>query len=111
MSGRVAAQAVLLLNAFLVLTPMVIMGLSAFKSTREIFQNPFGLPGVWRWENFARVGGEAKFALYFCNSILVTIASIVIIMILGAMAGDALGRVRFGGNDLLYLYFLRRLLL
>src|SRR5437870_2653690 len=71
MSGRVAAQAVLLLNAFLVLAPMVIMGLSAFKSTREIFQNPFGLPGVWRWENFARVWVEAKFALYFRNSILV----------------------------------------
>ena len=111
MSGRVAAQAVLLLNAFLVLTPMVIMGLSAFKSTREIFQNPFGLPGVWRWENFARVWVEAKFALYFRNSILVTIASIVIVMILGAMAGYALGRFRFGGNDLLYLYFLSGLML
>ena len=111
MSGRVAAQAVLLLNAFLVLAPMVIMGLSAFKSTREIFQNPFGLPGVWRWENFARVWVEAKFALYFRNSILVTIASIVIVMILGAMAGYALGRFRFGGNDLLYLYFLSGLML
>ena len=111
MSGRVAAQAVLLLNAFLVLAPMVIMGLSAFKSTREIFQNPFGLPGVWRWENFARVWVEAKFALYFRNSILVTIASIVIVMILGAMAGYALGRFRFGGDDLLYLYFLSGLML
>jgi len=111
MSGRVAAQAVLLLNAFLVLAPMVIMGLSAFKSTREIFQNPFGLPGVWRWENFARVWVEAKFALYFRNSILVTMASIIIILILGAMAGYALGRFRFGGNDLLYLYFLSGLML
>ena len=111
LSGRVAAQAVLLLNAFLVLAPMVIMGLSAFKSTREIFQNPFGLPGVWRWENFARVWVEAKFALYFRNSILVTMASIIIILILGAMAGYALGRFRFGGNDLLYLYFLSGLML
>src|SRR3989449_8495133 len=98
MSGRVAAQAVLLLNAFLVLAPMVIMGLSAFKSTREIFQNPFGLPGVWRWENFARGWVEAKVALYFRHSILVTMASLVIIFILGAMARDALGRVRFRGN-------------
>ena len=111
LSGRVAAQAVLLLNAFLVLAPMVIMGLSAFKSTREIFQNPFGLPGVWRWENFTRVWVEAKFALYFRNSILVTMASIIIILILGAMAGYALGRFRFGGNDLLYLYFLSGLML
>lgn len=110
-AGRAAAQAVLLINALLVLAPMVIMGLSAFKSTREIFQNPFGLPGVWRWENFARVWVEAKFALYFRNSVLVTGASIVIVLILGAMAGYALGRFRFSGNDLLYLYFLSGLML
>jgi len=110
-AGRAAAQAVLLINALLVLAPMVIMGLSAFKSTREIFQNPFGLPGAWRWENFARVWVEAKFALYFRNSVLVTGASIVIVLILGAMAGYALGRFRFSGNDLLYLYFLSGLML
>ena len=110
-AGRIAGQAVLLLNAVLVLAPMVIMGLSAFKSTREIFQNPFGLPGVWRWENFARVWVEARFALYFRNSVLVTIASIAIVLVLGAMAGYALGRFRFGGNDLVYLYFLSGLML
>lgn len=110
-AGRTAVQCVLLLNAFLVLAPMAIMGVSAFKSTREIFQHPFALPGVWRWENFARVWVEARFALYFRNSVLVTIASVVIVVILGAMAGYALGRFRFRGNDLVYLYFLSGLML
>ncbi len=115
MTGRTAwsplIQAVLVANALLVLAPMLIMGLSAFKNTREIFQNPFGLPAVWRWENFARVWVEAKFALYFRNSVAVTLASVVVILVLGAMAGYALGRFRFGGNDLLYLYFLSGLML
>lgn len=115
MTGRTAwsplMQAVLLANALLVLAPMVIMGLSAFKNTREIFQHPFGLPVVWRWENFARVWVEAKFALYFRNSVAVTLASVVVILVLGAMAGYALGRFRFAGNDLLYLYFLSGLML
>ncbi|MDQ7843440.1 MAG: carbohydrate ABC transporter permease [Armatimonadota bacterium] len=106
-----AIQAVLLANAVLVLAPMVIMTLSAFKSTREIFQNPFGLPVVWRLENFGRVWVEAHFALYFRNSLLVTAASILIILAFGAMAGYALGRFRFGGGDLLYLYFLSGLML
>ena len=110
-AGRTAVQCVLLLNAFLVLAPMAIMGVSAFKSTREIFQHPFALPAVWRWENFARVWVEARFALYFRNSVLVTIASVVIVVILGAMAGYALGRFRFRGNDLVYLYFLSGLML
>lgn len=115
MTGRTAwsplVQAVLVANALLVLAPMLIMGVSAFKNTREIFQNPFGLPAVWRWENFARVWVEAKFALYFRNSVAVTLASVVVILVLGAMAGYALGRFRFGGNDLLYLYFLSGLML
>ncbi len=106
-----AIQLVLLANAALVLPPMVIMGLSAFKTTREIFQRPFSLPEVWRLENFARVWVEARFALYFRNSVVVTAASILIILAFGAMAGYALGRFRFSGNDLLYLYFLSGLML
>jgi raffinose/stachyose/melibiose transport system permease protein len=104
-------QLVLVLNSVVVLVPLLIMVLSAFKNTREIFQNPFGLPVVWRWENFTRVWVEAKFALYFRNSVVITLASIVVILVLGAMAGYALGRFRFGGNDLLYLYFLSGLML
>jgi len=108
---KVAVQVILLANAVLVLAPMALMGLSAFKSTREIFQNPFGIPTVWRFENFARVWVEARFALYFRNSVVVTLASIVVILVFGAMAGYALGRFRFSGNDLLYLYFLSGLML
>ncbi|HEY3247630.1 MAG TPA: carbohydrate ABC transporter permease [bacterium] len=111
LSWRPLLQVVLLANAILVLAPMLIMGLSAFKSTREIFQNPFGLPTVWRLENFARVWVEAHFALYFRNSVVVTLVSILIILALGAMAGYALGRFRFSGNDLLYLFFLSGLML
>ena len=108
---KIAVQVILLANAVLVLAPMALMGLSAFKSTREIFQNPFGIPTVWRFENFARVWVEARFALYFRNSVVVTLASIVVILVFGAMAGYALGRFRFSGNDLLYLYFLSGLML
>jgi len=111
LSWKVAVQVILLANAVLVLAPMALMGLSAFKSTREIFQNPFGIPTVWRFENFARVWVEARFALYFRNSVVVTLASIVVILVFGAMAGYALGRFRFSGNDLLYLYFLSGLML
>ncbi|MGH2405211.1 MAG: carbohydrate ABC transporter permease [bacterium] len=104
-------QAVLIANAVLVLAPMVIMGLSAFKTTREIFQNPFGLPAVWRFENLTRVWIDARFGAYFKNSVFVTVASVVILVAFGAMAAYALGRFRFRGNDLLYVYFLSGLML
>lgn len=106
-----AVQAVLAANAALVLAPMALMVVSAFKSTREIFQNPFGLPAVWRLENFQRVWGEARFGAYFQNSVVVTVVSVAVLVALGAMAGYALGRFAFRGNDALYLYFLSGLML
>lgn len=104
-------QAVLITNAVLVLAPMVIMGLSGFKTTREIFQNPFGLPAVWRFENFTRVWVDAHFGAYFKNSVFVTVVSVAVLVVFGAMAAYALGRFRFRGNDLLYVYFLSGLML
>ncbi|MDR7522675.1 MAG: carbohydrate ABC transporter permease [Armatimonadota bacterium] len=98
-------------NAVLVLVPMVLMGLSAFKTTREIFQRPFGLPATWSLANFQRVWVEARFGDYFQNSLIVTVASAAILVVLGAMTGYALGRFQFRGNDLLYVYFLSGLLL
>lgn len=102
---------VLLANAALVLVPVVLMGLSAFKSTREIFRNPFGLPAVWSLENFRKVWVEARFGDYFQNSVIVTAVSAAILVAFGAMASYALGRFRFRGNDALYVYFLTGLLL
>jgi raffinose/stachyose/melibiose transport system permease protein len=104
-------QVILLANALLVIAPMVIMALSGFKSTREIFQRPFGLPATWSLENFRRVWVEARFALYIQNSVIVTAAALLIILALGAMASYALGRFPFRGNDALYVYFLSGLML
>lgn len=104
-------HAVLIANALLVLVPVLLMGLSAFKSTREIFLNPFGLPAVWSLENFRKVWIEARFGDYFQNSVIVTAVSAAILVSFGAMASYALGRFRFRGNDALYVYFLSGLLL
>lgn len=104
-------HAVLIANALLVLVPVFLMGLSAFKSTREIFLNPFGLPAVWSLENFRKVWVEARFGDYFQNSVIVTAVSAAILVAFGAMASYALGRFRFRGNDALYVYFLTGLLL
>lgn len=104
-------HAVLIANALLVLVPVLLMGLSAFKSTREIFLNPFGLPAVWSLENFRKVWIEARFGDYFQNSVIVTAVSAAILVAFGAMASYALGRFRFRGNDALYVYFLSGLLL
>ena len=101
-----AAQAVLAANALLVVLPIVFMLLSSLKTTREIFQRPFAAPAVPRWDNYAQVWGAAHFAVYFRNSVVVTVVSMAVILVTGTLAAYALARYRFRGNDLLFLYFL-----
>jgi raffinose/stachyose/melibiose transport system permease protein len=104
-------QAVLLFNAALVVVPIILMALSGFKTTREIFQSPFALPAAWSFENFTKVWVEARFGAYFQNSVIVTVVSAIILVVFGAMASYALGRFSFRGNELIYIFFLTGLLL
>lgn len=111
MSVRTLIHLLLLGNAFLVLYPILIMFLSGFKTTREIFTNPFGLPQTWTLDNFVTIWQSTNFPLYFRNSLVVTGGSILVILVLGVMASYALGRYKFRGNELLYLFFLAGLML
>lgn len=111
MSLRSLIHLLLLGNAFLVMYPIVVMFMSGFKSTRELFTNPFGLPQTWSLDNFVTIWQSTNFPLYFRNSFIVTGGSILLILVLGVMASYALGRYKFRGNELLYLFFLAGLML
>jgi raffinose/stachyose/melibiose transport system permease protein len=101
-----AVQTLLLINTLLVLLPMFFMVLSSLKTTREIFQRPFSFPDSLMWRNYSTVWAAAHFSLYFRNSVLVTVASMALILMTSTLAAYALGRYQFKGNDLIYLYFL-----
>jgi len=104
-------QLLLITNTVLVLYPILMMGLSAFKSTPELFRNPFGLPENWNLANFIKVWERTNFPLYFRNSLIVTSGAVLLILVLGVMAAYALARYRFRGNELLYLFFLSGLMI
>ena len=104
-------QFLLIGNVVMVLFPILMMGLSAFKSTPELFRNPFGLPESWSLINFVKVWERTNFPLYFRNSVIVTSGAVLLILILGVMAAYALARYRFRGNELIYLFFLSGLMI
>lgn len=104
--AQALVQALLIANTLLVILPILFMVLSSFKTTREIFQRPFSLPARLTWQNYASVWEAAHFRVYFQNSVLVTVVSMALILVTGTLAAYALGRYRFRGNDLIYLYFL-----
>jgi raffinose/stachyose/melibiose transport system permease protein len=103
-------QALLVLNGIVMVYPLLVMLLSAFKSNAEIFSSPFALPASFDLTNIARVWNETSFVRYLANSLIVTGASVIVILIAGTMAAYALARYRFRLNTAIFLLFLSGLM-
>lgn len=103
-------QALLAATTLLMLYPVLIMVLSAFKPTAEIYASPFALPSVWNLANIETIWRETRFLAYLGNSVLVTVASIALMLASGTLAAYALARYAFHGNEAIYLFFLAGLM-
>ena len=103
---RVVVYVVLSLLAAVFLYPILLMVLTAFKTTPEIFRNPFGLPAEWSLRGFRTAWERASFGLYLRNSLLITASSAVLLLLTAAPAAYALARYSFRLRGVLYLFFL-----
>lgn len=92
--------------ALVFLYPVVLMVLTAFKSTPEIFRNPFGLPETWSLDSFRNVWKRANFGIYLRNSVLITGASAALLLATAAPAAYALARYTFRLRGVLFIFFL-----
>jgi len=103
---RVVIYAFLAVMAVVFLYPVVLMVLTAFKPTPEIFRSPFGLPESWSLDTFRTVWQRAKFGLYLRNSLLITGGSALLLLVTAAPAAYALARYTFKLKPVLFLFFL-----
>ena len=88
------------------LFPVFLTIVNSFKSKQAIFGQPLRLPGP---STFSLIGYETvlkqgDFVTYFQNSTIVTVVSIFLVLLFGAMAAFALAEYRFRGNTLMGLY-------
>ncbi len=104
--GRIAVHIALILYTILALGPIFLIIINAFKTRRAIFADPLRLPNGQTFTaiGFDRVFANADFGLYFFNSLTVTLVSLVLIVLIGAMAAWALTEYKFPGNTLIGLY-------
>ena len=89
-----------------VVLPLLWMTLTSFKSCSEIFASPWGLPTSPHFENFANAWKSAGIAHYFANSLIVTVATLIILLPIGAMAAYIFARYPFPGSKFLFGTFL-----
>jgi N-acetylglucosamine transport system permease protein len=99
------AQGLLVVWALICVVPLLWAVLTSFKSDREIFTNPWGLPTEWHFDNFVRAWTSASIGRYFINSAIVVSAAVLLVMLLGAMVAYVLARYEFRGRDVIYYAF------
>jgi raffinose/stachyose/melibiose transport system permease protein len=102
----IAAHGALILYTIIALFPVVIVVINSFKSRQAIFREPLMPPTASTFDlvGYATVWNQGDFALYFQNSLIVTVASLFFVLLFGAMAAFALSEYRFRGNALMGLY-------
>lgn len=104
--GAVITYLILLGAMAVALFPILLIILNSFKERRAIFRAPWlpPLPDTFSLVGYEKVLARSNFDLYFANSLIVTLAAMVLILLFGAMAAFALSEYDFRGNTLLGLY-------
>jgi raffinose/stachyose/melibiose transport system permease protein len=105
--GRALTHLALVCYALLALFPVALILINALKTRAAIFQAPLALPTpqTLSFDGFAKVLSATNFLHYYANSLIVTVVSLVLIVLLGAMAAWALSEYAFKGRRWLVLFF------
>ena len=67
----------------------------SLRTTDEIYRSHYGLPWPAHWEKYHAAWTQFGYATYFRNSAIVSVASVALVTLLGAMAGFGFARARY----------------
>ena len=102
----VGVHAVLFAYVLLAILPILLVVMNSFKSHDAIFGSPLSFPNA---ETFSLIGydkvlSKSHAGAYFLNSMIVTLGSMALILLFGAMAAWALTEYKFRGSTPLALF-------
>lgn len=81
--------------------PFVLILINPFKTKNEIIDNPLAPPTSADLTNFEQAWSQMSFVSAFTNSLIVTVASVVLLVIFPSMFGYYLARFDYRSNKLL----------
>ena len=104
--SRFVTYSILLGAMVVALFPIVLVIMNSLKTRKAIFSAPLAppTPETFSLGGYETVLARSNFGHYFVNSMTVTLVSMFLILLLGAMAAYALSEYSFRGNVLLSLY-------
>lgn len=110
--GNILLMVFLSVYALIQIYPLIWLILFSFKNNTEIFGgNVAGLPKVWRWSNYESAIRQANVLLYFRNSVIVTAATIFLVVMLASMTAFAIDRMKWKLSNATYILIILGLMI
>jgi raffinose/stachyose/melibiose transport system permease protein len=97
--------------SIVVLFPLWVMVINSLKDRLSIYRNPFGLPSKWNVGNYLTVLQDGDFLNYFKNSFIVVVGSILLVLLIGSLAGYALANWKGRWSRVLFLFMIAGMML
>ncbi|WP_135549573.1 carbohydrate ABC transporter permease [Paenibacillus cymbidii] len=103
----------LLVAAITMIVPFLWMISTSFKKPIDVFHYPIDwLPLPLKLDNYSRVwSGSYSFALFYWNSIKVTVLSVLGTIVVSSAAAYGFGRIRFAGRDAVFMLYIATLMI
>jgi raffinose/stachyose/melibiose transport system permease protein len=99
------------LLSIIMLLPISLVLINAFKTKSESSTMSFNLPSEWHWENFLTVIDRGKLVNSFFNSMLYSVASVALIVLFASMAAYVISRKKTTFMNWIYIYIVMGLTL
>jgi raffinose/stachyose/melibiose transport system permease protein len=99
-------HAILLAYVLLAVAPILLVVMNSFKTRDAIFGSPLSPPNIDTFSliGYSKVFGKSHAGVYLANSMIVTLGSMGLILLFGAMAAWAVTEYRFRGSTALALF-------
>ncbi len=99
----VAIYIILLFWTVISVVPLLYMVSTSFKANQYVFEfPPKFIPENPTTANFERAWNSENFGLYFANSLVVAVATTILILVLSSMMAFAFARYKFPGRSVLF---------
>ncbi|MEM7130213.1 MAG: carbohydrate ABC transporter permease [Chloroflexota bacterium] len=110
--NRVLLYLAVAIGLFVFMGPFIWSVLSSFKGPAEIYLFPPKVfPSELRWQNYAHVWETIPFALFYWNTIVITVLSLLGTLISSTLVAYGFARFEFRGRNILFMVVIATLIL
>lgn len=102
----ILSHTILVICSAVVVLPIIFVFLTSLKDNQDFFNNIFGLPSIFKWDNYKTAWNVGKLDTYFVNSVIVTCSSVFLSCVLAIMGGYALAKLHIPKSNTIISAFM-----